>query len=124
MKTVTPHSDADLISLLASGSYSPETVPKMLRALSRRGGPERQIKEAQRRGAKLAGDNEAAFWLRTLIEARPQIVHIEDRPLADAIDYEIKLLRRRLGERLPPEEARAKTRERVRRFRERKRTPP
>jgi hypothetical protein len=54
----------ELSSLLASGGYTPETLPTMLRALSRNGGPERQIKEAQRRGAKLACDDEATFWLK------------------------------------------------------------
>jgi hypothetical protein len=83
------------------------------------GDPLREIKLAEQRAAKLAGDEEAAIWLKALLGARPQI----DERLLALVDSWIRKLQGRLGKSGTPDEARAQTREHVRRHHARKRSP-
>jgi hypothetical protein len=84
--------------------------------LIRNGGPLAYMRAAAARAAKQAAGEEARYWLDLLAENRP-----DDDKIAGVIDGYIKTLRRIVGERPPIEEVRARTRERVRRFRERRR---
>jgi hypothetical protein len=81
------------------------------------GGPFALIEQAEQR----AGDEVASFWLGVLEQHVPQIPveDMGDVMLSAIAQSWIKSLRKRLGIRPSPDEVRAQTRERVRRFRAR-----
>jgi hypothetical protein len=89
--------------------------PMSLDELFRAGGPQALIREAERQ----AGDNEARFWLSVLETAGPRLEGAENLLLPVMVQAQIRSLRKRLGLKPPIKEVRAKTRERVRRHRER-----
>ena len=89
-------------------------IPMTLDELFAVGGPLALIRVAARR----AGDSEARLWLNVLEAATPKLHAGENLVPHVTVQDEMRSLRKRLGIRPPIEVVRAKTRERVRRFRE------
>jgi hypothetical protein len=85
--------------------------------LIRNGGPLAYMRDAGWRAFRDAAHEEARYWLDLLEANRDEI---GDSTVRREIDGYIKTLRRIVGERPPIEEVRAQTRERVRRYRERR----
>jgi hypothetical protein len=94
----------------------PSPYPGTFDDLVKAGGPRAYINDAARQGA----EREARFWLGVVRDMRARMGRDDLLEAATADGY-IKELRRMLRERPTLEEARAKTRERVRRHRERRR---
>jgi hypothetical protein len=95
---------------------TPPRLPKTFGALVRAGGPERLAREAAERAAQL----ERRFWLDVL----ESLKYVNDSIEAAILAGYLRDLRRKLGGKAPRdrEVVRAQTRERVRRYRERRRS--